>query len=149
MKKTKFMVAALIVVLAVFACQNKAKTNQQNGQTEVADTVFNADKFVGVWSADDDLPLVEITREGNDFKVREIYGSDRESGTEFRAVVNQENKLVAVGDPQNFYKLELPVFEQLPDGMLKYDCGVGPFELKKSDKKMPDVPYEAPKKTES
>ena len=105
----------------------------------------HAAAFLGVWTQDNP-PIVEITRAGDAWQVREFYGNQAKDnvGKIFSAEL-RGNQIVAKGDAKQFYKQELPTFTLLPNGKVKYDCGSGPFEFSKTNQSMPNAPYKAPR----
>jgi len=134
------------------ANQKKAISQEQNSSTaftkphsktasNVNETPDYLNKFKGTWS--NDFCLIEIAFKNNKFRVRECYGIDATNGTEFWGTY-KNGKIIAVGNARDFYKFELPTFEVLKNGKLHYGCGAGPFELKKSDKKMPNANFSPP-----
>ena len=98
-------------------------------------------RFVGTWT--DNSVLLEIIQNGVSFAIKSCWGKDATSGTMFSG--NFKNgKIIAEGKEDTFYKYQIPTFEIASDGSLVYDCGAGPFTLKKSDFKMPNITYSAP-----
>ncbi|MBP6412819.1 MAG: hypothetical protein KA450_05180 [Bacteroidia bacterium] len=99
-------------------------------------------KFIGTWS-NNDHPIIEISLKNGNFRIRSCSGSDATHGIEFWGTYDN-GKITAQGNEQDYYKFQLPTFEVLSNGKLHYDCGAGPYDLKKSSKKMPNVTYSAP-----
>jgi hypothetical protein len=125
--------------LKMTMCEGNSSSGSSKNDSEIAGDV---NKFVGVWS-NDDYPMVEIILENNNYRIRQCFGSDATDGTEFFGT-NSNGKITAQGNAQDYYKFQLPTFEIFPNGKLHYDCGAGPYELNKSNKKMPNVNYSAP-----
>jgi hypothetical protein len=117
----------------------KPHTKAVSNANETPDYV---NKFKGTWS-NDYYPIIEIVFKNNKFRIRQCYGNDATDGTEFWGTY-KNGKIIADGNARDFYKFSLPTFEVLKNGKLHYDCGAGPFELKKSDKKMPNANYSPP-----
>lgn len=108
---------------------------QQPAQAPVQDDMAI---FLGVWSKDD-YPIVEISRRGDGgfLLVREFYGKEPSDnvGIEYPAALKGK-QLVAQLGAKHFYKHEIPTFTLLPNGNLRFDSGVGPAELVRTNKPM-------------
>lgn len=99
-------------------------------------------KFVGTWTVDL-YPIVEIKIIDNQIRIRECYRADTESGIEYWGSF-ENDVITAKGNPQDFYKFQLPTFKLLENGNLYFDCGAGPYELNKSNKKLTASRFDAP-----
>lgn len=118
-----FSIAILIGLISCNQGNNKKESNQTKS--------VNYNKFIGNWSVKDG-PSVSITKnDDSTFVVREINGEELEY-----IVKAQKDRLVSIDRKELFYKQELPKFEVLNNGNLKFDCGTGPFELSKTNDKM-------------
>ena len=118
----------------------------QPAQAPVQD---EAAAFLGVWDRDNN-PIVEISRRPDGgLLVREYYGSDPSEnvGAEYPAVL-KDKKVVAQLDAKNFYKYQVPTFTLLPNGHLKFDSGVGPDELVRTNKPMIKAKFAPPNWTD-
>jgi hypothetical protein len=103
-------------------------------------------QFIGTWETNDHGGLLEISYVDNRLRIRDCADPNATSGVEYFARYSN-GEIVAVGDPHDFYKFQLPSFKILPNGELHIDCGacVDGEGLKKSAKAMPvGVKYAPP-----
>lgn len=100
--------------------------------------------YIGTWTDQDNSLLIEISYTSNSIRIREFHGAVEMGGTEYFGKYSGD-RIIAVGDPKDFYKFDLPEFKLLENGELQHVCGAC-FDdrLKKTSKKMPKVKYSPP-----
>jgi hypothetical protein len=97
--------------------------------------------YIGTWS--DGYTVIEIESSGSKFRIRSCYGFDAIQGVEYWGVY-KNGKIIAIGNPKDFYKFTLPSFGFKKD-TLKYLSGAGVVNLLKSDKAIPQAKFSSPK----
>lgn len=101
-------------------------------------------KLIGTWTDKDNSCLIGISRTTRGIRIRECCGANPTAGTEYFGKYSNE-KLIATGNAQDFYKFEFPQFEIVDTGELLHRCGAcGPDKLKRTTKQMPNIPYTPP-----
>ncbi len=163
-RNMKNIVGIIMLVLIPFAAYYFILHNQIKGETEKSaieepinyvqepsqisnntyiddsDLTSNYAKiFIGTWS-NDGYPIIEITYKNGKFRIRQCYGKDASEGIEFWGTYKNK-KIIASGNARDFYKFELPTFQVLQRDIIHYECGAGPFDLKKSIIKMPKAKF--------
>ena len=162
MKRKLLLILLLILGIFLSNCKQnkdpKAHTNSKSSIEENDDKstepsssqiIISEDQihFTGTWSSPDYLPIIELKIGPNGkFNIREAYGLNAEQGTEYQAVY--KNGIVeAIGNEKDFYKWTLPTFEFIGQNMdtIRFNSGIGPIELTKTNKLMPNISYYPPK----
>lgn len=137
--------AGLLAQQRLAAEQERSRQKEKEVQRFAVQNVQQSEleKYIGTWTDIDKNLLVEITYTGNSIRIRESY--DPTAGTEFFGKYSG-GRIIAVGDPKDFYKFQLPEFKLLENGELLHVCGACSPEnkLKKTAKEMPKVKYSPP-----
>ncbi len=143
MKSLTFLLLPLLLCLSGCTESGPETTTETDLSSPDQPPARAQDEFLGTWAGPDFYPLIEITRAGDTYRVREVYGLDNAQGTVYPATMENE-KLTAVGEEANFYKLTLPTFAPRPNGTLYYVSGASQVELEPSDQGMPAITYGPP-----
>lgn len=136
------MRTAILVTLILFTgslLTNCSSTPSEEPATEPTSP------FIGVWSGPMAYPLIEITKKGDQFRIRECYGDEASKGVEYTTEA-QGTSLVAIGNEQDFYKQTFPTFSPANNAYskLSFNSGLGPVEVIRVDRAMPDIPFNPP-----
>ncbi len=150
MKKSTLIIVVL-AMLTIGCKENNKKEKvilpEKQETVDKSSQVSNKlNSFVGVWSASEQNPIVELSIKNGQFEIKECYGLNAKKGIVYNGKY-ENGKVIAIGNEKNFYKWTLPTFEFDGENMssIKFNSGAGPFELIKTDKLMPNITYNPPK----